>query len=302
MDTLLPFLGDIWCLEASAYRRLSSLVAAWNGALPTEAKSAPRARRSKSVAVLPLHGLIEPRTSLWGLLFGGTSTEQFSEAFRAAMADDGVSDIVIDVDSPGGYSWGVQELSDEIYAARGQGKKIIAVAQPYAASAAYWIATAADRLVVMPSGEVGSVGVYAAHLDFSKRLEDLGIKETIITAKGSPYKAELADSKPLSDEAREHVQQSVDATYQQFVHDVARNRGLSVGEVREKFGKGRMVRAKDAVEAGMADRIGTLPETVERLSAGRIRFGAQASADDWRHSDIGKLRRKAALASAGNWR
>lgn len=282
--------NQIWCMEPLAFRRLSQMARAWDGKQPETKAAAPR--RQKSVAILNLHGMIEPKSTLLGALFGGTSTEAFSEAFSSVMGDDRVGGIVIDVDSPGGVTYGVQELSDQIHAARGQGKPIIAVANPFAASAALWIASAADRLVVTPSGEAGSHGVFAAHVDVSGALEQAGVKETIVTAKDSPHKAEFADSRPLSDSAREHLQELVDDTMGQFTASLARNRGMSPQEVRDKFGGGRMLSARKAVQAGMADRIGTMADTVSQLAAGRVRLGKKASEDRWdyRRMRVNQLR------------
>src|SRR5690606_12609791 len=111
-----------------------------------------------------------------------------------------VGTIVLDVDSPGGGVYGVAEFAEEIYKARGQ-KRIVAVANSMAASAAYWIATAADELVVTPGGEVGSIGVYMLHEDWSGAYEKAGIKPTVI--KFGENKAEGIDVEPLSESAQE---------------------------------------------------------------------------------------------------
>jgi signal peptide peptidase SppA len=281
-------------MEPGAFRRLSSFLEAWDGVVP-EAREAGTPRRQKHVAVMSLSGFLEPRMSLFGMLFGGTSTQQFGTQFAELMDDDRVGGIVIDVDSPGGTVVGTQELADQVFEARGT-KPILAVANPLAASAALHIASSADRLVVTPSGEAGSVGVFAAHLDISQAMENEGVKETIVTSKSAPFKAELASSHPLSDAARQHIQETVDTMEDHFVGSLARNRDLSRDDVRANFGKGRLLSAKQAVSAGMADRIGTLNDTVSRMAAGRIRLGNRASADRWDHSDLPRLKRVAALA------
>lgn len=238
----------------------------------------PTARASGAVAVLPLYGVISQRADMMTETSGGTSVEAFSKQFRAYVNDSQVGAIVIDVDSPGGTVSGVDELSTEIYGARGS-KPIVAVANSLAASAAYWIATAADELVVTPTGEVGSIGVLAAHEDDSAFYEAQGIKTTLISA--GKYKAEASPFEPLSDEAREYLQSRVNEYYDMFVGAVARNRGVSVSAVRNGFGEGRMVGAKAAKAQGMVDRIATLDETIDRLHRGR-RNRAQAAADDTR--------------------
>lgn len=223
-------------------------------------------RQIRSVAVLPLFGVIFPRANMVNDISGpgGTSAERFGQNFSKLMADPEVDAIVIDINSPGGQVGGIQELSQKIFDARAAGRKpIIAVANPLTASASYWIGTAADELVVTPSGEVGSIGVFAVHEDISAALEQEGIKMSIISA--GKYKAEANQYQPLSEEARAAIQADVDGYYNSFVNDVARNRSVSPDAVRNGFGEGRVVSAQDAVKLGMADRIGTLEETVNGL-------------------------------------
>ena len=87
------------------------------------------------------------------------------------LADDTVGQILMDIDSPGGSVYGVAELGDEILSARAQ-KPVVAVANSLAASAAYWIGCSASEFYVTPGGEVGSIGVWQAHQDYSKALEE----------------------------------------------------------------------------------------------------------------------------------
>jgi capsid assembly protease len=232
----------------------------------TGSPRAPGERSAGSVAILPLFGTIFPRANLMTQVSGATSVEQVTARFRDLLADPNVSAIVLDVDSPGGAVNGVDELAGEILKARGQ-KPVIAVANHLAASAAYWIASAADEVVVTPSGEVGSIGIFAAHEDLSAALEAEGVKISLVSA--GKYKTEGNPYEPLSEEARAALQARVDEHYTAFVKTVARGRGVSASDVRGGFGEGRVVGAKEAVRLGMADRVGTLDETIDRLARGR---------------------------------
>jgi signal peptide peptidase SppA len=150
---------------------------------------------------------------------------------------------------------------------RAGGKPIVAHVNATGASAAYWIASAADEVVVTPSGQVGSVGVFSAHDDVSKMMDELGVKTTLISAKNSPYKVEGNPYEPLGDDARDYMQGRVDEAYGNFVKALARNRNVAQSHVNENFGKGRMVTAPEAVERGMADKVGTLHETLQRFGS-----------------------------------
>jgi ClpP class serine protease len=154
-----------------------------------------------------------------------------------------------------------------IHDARGT-KPIVAQVNATAASAAYWIASAADETAVTPSARVGSVGVIWSHQDASKAMKKEGVKTTLITAKDSPYKSEGHPFGPLGDEAAAHVQREVDEAGARFVKAVARNRNVSQGHVRDNFGKGRMLDADRAVAAGMADHVATMHQTLQRFGAG----------------------------------
>lgn len=220
------------------------------------------------VAVLGLSGIISHRIEQVQNISGpgGTSVEGFRQRFNAALNDTNVSAIVFDVDSPGGNVDGVPELAAHIRASRGA-KPIVAVANTLAASAAYWIASAADEVVVAPSGEVGSIGVFAAHTDLSEQMAMEGEKVTLIHA--GKYKIEGNPFEPLSEEAHAHIQGTVDQVYAEFLDAVAAGRGVTSSTVRETYGEGRVVRASDAVQRGMVDRIETLDETIARLRSAR---------------------------------
>ena len=217
-----------------------------------------------AVALIPVRGIISRRANLMSQYSGGTSVEKLTSQFRAALADSSVKAIVFDIDSPGGTVEGVPELAEEIYRSRGQ-KKSVAVANVMAGSAAYWLAAAAGELVVAPSGAVGSIGVFMAHDDLSKAMEQAGIKTTFISA--GKFKVDGNEAEPLSDSARADMQAKVDAFYGMFVKSVARGRRVSQDDVRGGFGQGRMVLAAAAVKEGMADRVATMDDTLARLGA-----------------------------------
>jgi len=212
-----------------------------------------------SVAVLQLYGVIAQRMNVVMDMSGGTSTEIFGRQFQMVLVDPTISAIVMQVDSPGGSVFGVEELATMIYKARGQ-KKLIAVADSMAASAAFWIATAMDEVWVTPGGMVGSVGVIAEHYDMSQAYAQEGISPTLITF--GEHKAEGNDTAPLTDEATTEIQRMVDSYGMSFVKGLARQRGVSTVKVMNDFGQGRVYRADEAVQRGMADKVGTLTEAI----------------------------------------
>lgn len=244
----------------------------------------PGAQALPKTAILPLVGTIVPRGGL-AESSGALSIQTFTNWFRAAMADDSIERIVLDVDSPGGQTGGLEELSQEIFESRGQ-KPSIAVVNYLAASAAYWIASAASEMVVSPSGAVGSIGVFFIHKDLTRAAKKAGVKFTIVSA--GKFKAENSPYTSLSDEARAAMQETIDDYYNLFTNSVARNRGVDAKTVVEGFGQGRMVSATKAVALGMVDRIGTLSEVI--ASSGENQSSAPLMAHLKRKVQIEKLR------------
>lgn len=221
-------------------------------------------RKPGVVGVIPVYGTITQRADFFSEWSGGTSTEEVGRQLDDFAADPNVEAIVLDVDSPGGSVYGVEELAQKIHATAKQ-KKVTGVANSEAASAAYWLASQASELVVTPNGQVGSIGVYVMHRDESEALAKWGRKITLISAgerktAGHPYG-------PLDDLSRAELQAGVDDYYDKFVKAVARGRNVSQASVREGFGRGGMVRAEKAVKEGMADRIATLEEVLTKYGA-----------------------------------
>jgi capsid assembly protease len=265
---------SVQALIASAAKRLAS---GEQRTATTEQRENVRTV-AKAIAVIPVVGVVISRGFSWMSDYGLCASDMIGATFDAALNDDRVKSIVLDVDSPGGMAVGTPELAAKIYAARGR-KPIIAVANHIAASAAYWIPAAADRLYVTPSGCAGSIGVYSVHMELSKLYEDMGVKVEVV--KAGKHKAEGNPWQPLGDEARQHMQEVVDTIHSDFLRGVAKYRNKPVAEVAETFGQGRCLDARDAVRVGMADGIATFEQVIARLHAGKIVTSGPASSDDW---------------------
>lgn len=252
--------------EPSAEDKATAIAAAQRPPAP--------AAQPGSIAVLPVYGPISHRLYLMNNLSAqGVSAEGLHRQFTAAVNDSNVAAIVFDIDSPGGSVFGIQELADAILQARGR-KPVVAVANSMAASAAYWIGAVADELVVTPSGMVGSVGVLAAHDDYSGAMEQAGVRRTFVHA--GRYKVEGNPYEPLGDEARAELQRSVDRYYDAFVKGISAGRGVSPKVVRDTFGEGRLVMAGEALERRMVDRVETFEATIARLQRQASKPGARA--------------------------
>lgn len=220
------------------------------------------------VAVIPVTGPVFRYANLFTQISGATSLDVLATDFTRALDDPAVKAIVLNLNTPGGQASGISEFAAMV---RSAGKPVVAYAE-LAASAGYWIASAAGEVVVGSTGEVGSVGAVVT-LDTRKRD---GAYE--IVSSQSPRKRPDVST----DEGRAQIQAYVDRWAQAFIEDVANGRGVDTDTVLSGFGQGGMLMGRDAVAAGMADRVATLEEVIAGLagkspSKGSVMVNANAS-------------------------
>lgn len=275
---LRALVSEPWAIqEEKLYAICELLLLKANGGNVPDFKAVdrPETRRQRTIGILPLFGVVAHRANMVSDFSGGTSLQKFGRELTMMANDADIDNIIIEVDSPGGSVAGVQEAADIIRAAARQ-KPVYAIANAFSASAAYWLASQASELWSTPSGQVGSIGVLAVHRDISQRLENEGIKTTFITA--GKYKAEASQEMPLTDEARDYMQERVNEYYAEFVSAVAKGRGVSDKFVADNFGQGRMMTTKAALDVGMIDRVGTMDDLIRAIVASPQGPGIRAEA------------------------
>ena len=214
----------------------------------------------KKVAIIPIHGVLAKRLNLFSMISGGTSTELLKRDIQNAVDNPEIDALVLNIDSPGGTVDGTKELADLIFASR-EKKPIVAYGNGLMASAAYWIGSAAETITAFPTTEIGSIGVIATHYDYSEYDKNKGVKRTHIYA--GKYKAMGNDAEPLSEEAKEYLQEIVHKYYTIFVDDTAKHRSVSSQDVLKKMADGKIFLAEDAKNLGMIDRIMNFEDTIE---------------------------------------
>ncbi len=212
-----------------------------------------------AIAVLCLSGVITQHPD-W---MGDTSLDGFMSDFLTAMNDPAVGALLISIDSPGGSVYGVQEVSEMMLSMR-EHKPVVAFANSLAASAAYWIGCSASSFYCTPGGEVGSIGVWQAHMDISGMLDNAGIQTTVISA--GKYKTEGNPYQPLDPVAQAFMQSRVDDYYAAFVDAVASARGVKPDAVTSGMGQGRVLGAAEALKQNMIDGVMTLPQVLQQMA------------------------------------
>lgn len=214
----------------------------------TPVQDSYRLYRRGSTAILPVTGPITRYSNFFQAMSGqGTSVEALAKDFYLALNDPNFDSILLSIDSPGGEVNGINEFSDMIYASRVE-KPIWAYVSDLGASAAYWIASAAERIVVAETAAVGSIGCLAVFKRSGVEGEEIAFVSNV-----SPRKK----MDPLTEDGAEQIQAMVNTYGQIFVDKVARNRGIPATMVTSDYGQGGLVIGADAVMAMMAEEVGT---------------------------------------------
>ena len=202
--------------------------------LPSEGEREPAQQVSMTpsgIAVVSVVGTLVARSGYLDSSSGLLAYGAVGDAIEVAMENPSVRGILLDVDSPGGEVGGLFDLVTRIRALKGaSGIPLWAVANEDALSAAYAIVSAADRIYVTQTGEVGSIGVVAAHVDESGADAQAGLSWSFVFA--GQQKVDGNAHQPLSQRARDTIQADVDRLYGEFCALVAANRGLTDEAVR----------------------------------------------------------------------
>ncbi len=222
-----------------------------------ELTTEPTAEDSKplnGVAVIDINGVIVKRIGLPKEVldfFGLVDLDNVDADLKAVMADDSVTAVVINVTSPGGFLSGVASTA-ALVAKLSETKETVVYSDVLNASAAYWISSQANTVIVSRDAEVGSVGVYTQVWDYSKALDNEGIKVTLI--KAGTFKAIGDPTQPLSDEAKQFLQDDINATWETFKAAVNTKRTIAEADTQGQTFSGPSLLTKGFVD-GYADDI-----------------------------------------------
>ena len=191
---------------------------------------------------------------------GGAYSDQIVEYLEQAQEDWSVKAIVLRVDSPGGSV----VASDEIYQKMLEVEKPIVVSMgELAASGGYYISAPADVIMANPATLTGSIGVIAQMTNLEELMDKIGVEVVVI--KSGIHKDEGSPFREMTEEEKAIWQAIIDETYAQFVAIVAEGRDLPEDKVRE-IADGRVYTGKQAMELGLVDELGNLPEAIGRAA------------------------------------
>jgi len=187
---------------------------------------------------------------------GEASAEVVINAARAAFEDEGAKAVVLLINSPGGSPVQAGIINDELRRLKAKhGKPVYAVVEETCASAAYYVAVAADKIYVDKASVVGSIGVLMDGFGFTGLMEKLGVERRLMTA--GENKGFLDPFSPQTERQREFTQEMLNRIHQQFISAVKAGRGDRLKETPETF-SGLFWIGQQAIELGLADQLGSM--------------------------------------------
>lgn len=219
----------------------------------------PRAYKAGKVGIVPLRGVVGKSLLPIDKMTGAVDLDDFDNDLEEMENDDEVEVIIVDISSPGGTVTGVEEVASRLSR---YSKPTVAFTDTEAASAAYWIGSAADRFVATPSASVGSVGVYMAIPDFSEAYRQAGISMQVV--KAGKLKGAGIEGTSLTDEQKADLQEQVNGIHADFKASVRGKRKL----VKDEDMEGQVFSGKVAARKGMVTGlVGSLNELIRSLNA-----------------------------------
>lgn len=217
---------------------------------------------TNKIALIDVNGVLMNRANSGLFSEGEHPVSLLVEMLEAARKDNSVKAVVLRINSPGGSVTASEIMHDEIRRFHRSGKPVVAMMMDVAASGGYFIACACDEIIAYPSTVTGSIGVIMQMVDLSGALAKLGVSTDAI--KSGPNKDAGSPLRAMVPEERELFQAVIDEMFQRFVDAVDAGRPNLEREEILKLADGRIYTAKQAHEAGLIDRIGTLRQAVQR--------------------------------------
>lgn len=217
-----------------------------------------------NVGMLNINGPLLTGNAGYALHYGMTGYGDIRSAALRLASDPEVSSILLVVSSGGGAVGGVNDAVS-LLRRIGNVKPLVTYSDSAMASAALWLGSVAQHVMVSPTAVVGSLGVLQVHMEYSKQLENDGVKVTVIRA--GDKKALANRYEPLTEEATAQLQRQADHLYDVFLTSVAESRGMSKQSAEKKFGQGLEFVGEQAKAAGLVDSVGTLEDAYAKAQA-----------------------------------
>lgn len=213
-----------------------------------------------SMATMPVYGKMFPRANMMTRLSGGVSTRKLGRAIDEVEKREDIDKVMMVFDSPGGSIQGLTNTANKI---RNMETETVAFAEGLMASAAYFVGSAADRVVASPDSMVGAIGSVAKIVSRAGKLEDEGYDVKVI--RSAEKKAKPNPSEPIDEDSVKEVQKLVNAAHEQFVRQVAINLDLSEETVSNTMADGSVINGSEAEGTNFVDDVATIDEVMDEF-------------------------------------
>ncbi|MHA1540034.1 MAG: S49 family peptidase [Alphaproteobacteria bacterium] len=249
-----------WAIMPEMLQSLASEKEAFSFSTDPPLKNTRSVSMREGTAILPIKGAIMAQDNLFSYLLGGTTLESFVQDFQKVLHDDSVKAILLDIDSPGGVAVGPCEVADMIYKAR-EKKPVWAYIGRHGCSAAYWLASAAEKVIANRSAMVGSIGVVTA-VPIQEEPDAQGYRSIEIVSSNAANKR----PDPRTADGMSEIRRELDALETEFINGISKYRNVSTDTVRRDFGRGGVLLGAEAKSSLMVDYLSTFEEVMSDLS------------------------------------
>lgn len=266
-------LAELQAVYARHLRGESADLAAIEAKLgrPLASEQQTYAVNTDGVATLEVSGVMAPKANLLMQISGGVSTQMLTAQLESMAADARVRAVAVVWDSPGGNVQGVPAAAGAL-AKLAAAKPTVSLARGAMASAAYWVGSAANVVLLEGATDVvGSLGVY-------QRLAWSDPQPNTLDIVRGKYKRLSLNGQPPSAEVLAEAEAQVDYLYTVLVDAVAQHRGVPSADVLQHMADGRVFTGQMAIDAGLADGMSTLPDLIEALATEPRRFASRRKA------------------------
>lgn len=254
MRTDLTAIAKHWAIDPDAFQSMQTTIKQAQAGLSLFGQK-PLANTYKTtvrngVAIIPVHGVITPHLDLFTLIMGGTAFDTLANDLQTAAADNDIKAILLDIDSPGGVAVGTSEMAELIRKIAAD-KPVWAYVGRTCCSAAYWLASAANRIVAHKSALVGSIGVVST-VPVQENPDADGYRQIEIVSSNAKNKR----PDPRTEEGLDTIRAELDALETEFIKDIANYRNTDAERIKTDFGQGGVLLGNAAAKVEMIDATG----------------------------------------------
>lgn len=217
------------------------------------------------VGVISIKGGLTNRDSYWNRYSGMVAYDEIRKALVQAAQDESVKSILLDIDSGGGSVAGLADVANLVQSISKGVKSVYAFTDGTMGSAAYWLGSSAKKTYTSQTATMGSIGVIATHIEYSKQLKESGVGVNVIRA--GEFKALLNSYEAATKPALDQLQSQLNEAYVVFVQHVADMRGVTFEAADQRMAQGREFFGIKAVEAGLADGVMTFDKLMSRIKS-----------------------------------